>query len=93
VTRVWIDVSCMPPRVIICEGRGPDKGALRTAKGTDKRSQAQRRADTHRHSHSTDSGGMLSQESITGFWHMPEKHNRILLGPDTGRDIKENQER
>ena len=20
---------------------------------------------------------------------MPEKHNRILLGPDTGRDIKE----
>ena len=33
----------------------------------------------------------MSQKSITGFWHMPEGHNRILLGPDTGRGIKENQ--
>ena len=56
-----------------------------------KRRDAQTRTDTHRHSrsHSTYSRGTLSQKSMTGFWHMSERHNRILLGPDTGRDIKE----
>ena len=47
MARVWLDVSSIPPRVIIGEGRGPDKGALRTTKGTDKRSQAQGRTNTH----------------------------------------------
>ena len=68
----------MPPRVIIWEGRGPDKGALRTVKGTDKR----------RHSRFTDSGGTLPQKSATGSWHMPERHNGILLGAGTGGGIK-----
>ena len=37
------------------------------------------------------SGGTLPQKSATGFWHMPERHNRILLGADTEGGIKENQ--
>ena len=71
----------MPPRVIIWEGRGPDKGPLRTAEGT----------DTRKHSRFTDFGGTLPQKSTTGFWHMPERHNRILLGAGTEGGIKENQ--
>ena len=58
-----------------------------------KRSQAQRRADTHRHPHSTDPEGTLSQKSITGFWHMPEKHNRILLCPEAERERHKNRMR
>ena len=48
-------------------------------------------ADTRWYSRSTDSGGTLPQKSTTGSWHMPERHNRILLGAGTEGGIKENQ--
>ena len=48
-------------------------------------------SDTHRRSCFTDSGGTSLQKSITEFCHAPEKPNRILLGTDAERSIRENQ--